>query len=66
MLLGGLSTALGTIIKVFSIQRNLFWLVMVCQALLSASQSVLGSLPPKLAAIWFGPDQVCQLIIIIF
>lgn len=58
MIIGGFSTALGTILKVFSVQQNLFWLVMVCQGFLSVSQALLGSLPPKLAAVWFGPDQV--------
>lgn len=31
---------------------------MVCQGILSVSQTVLASLPPKLAAVWFGPNQV--------
>lgn len=59
MLIGGLGTATGTILKVFSVQMDRFWLVLMCQAILAASQTLIISLPSKLAAVWFGPNQVC-------
>lgn len=62
MLCGGIGTAFGTILKIFSVQRDLFWLVMVCQGCLSISQSILAGLPTKLAAVWFGSNQVNQYI----
>lgn len=58
MLIGGAGTALGTILKVFSVKTELFWLVLLCQAILAATQTLILGLPPKLAAIWFSPDQV--------
>lgn len=58
MLIGGIGTAIGTILKLFSIQTDLFWLVLTCQAILAATQTLIISLPPKIAAVWFGPNQV--------
>lgn len=58
MLIAGIGTGLATILKIFSVGTNLFWLVLLCQAILAATQTLILGLPPKLAAIWFGPNQV--------
>lgn len=58
MLIACVGTGLGTILKVFSVRTDMFWLVLVCQAILAATQTLILGLPPKLAALWFGPNQV--------
>ena len=55
---GVLGTCIGAWIKVFSVQPDLFWLAFVGQSIVAASQCFILSLPAKLAAVWFGPDQV--------
>lgn len=57
-LVGGLGTFLGTSIKVFSIGHDLFWVVLLGQAILSASQLLIICLPPRLAAVWFEASKV--------
>ncbi|EFA11809.1 uncharacterized MFS-type transporter C09D4.1 [Tribolium castaneum] len=57
-LIGGLGTALGTSIKVFSIGRESFWIVLLGQAVVSASQLLILCLPPRIAAVWFKPNEV--------
>ncbi|CAH0558762.1 unnamed protein product [Brassicogethes aeneus] len=59
-LLGCLGTAFGTCIKIFSVQKDLFWLVLLGQAIVSASQIVILCLPPKIAAIWFKPNEASK------
>ncbi|KAJ8967433.1 hypothetical protein NQ314_002881 [Rhamnusium bicolor] len=57
-LIGCIGTAVGTGIKVFSIRTDLFFVVMLGQAIVSASQVVIVCLPPKIASIWFKPSEV--------
>jgi len=56
--LGSVGTVLGSWLKVFSVAPNLFWLTFVGQTLLAMSQTFILSIPARLAAVWFGPDQV--------
>lgn len=53
-----IGTALGTIIKFFSINQNNIWAVYVGQTILSSMQVFILSLPPKIAAVWFGAKEV--------
>ncbi|RZC37108.1 putative MFS-type transporter C09D4.1, partial [Asbolus verrucosus] len=57
-LIGALGTALGTAIKVFSIDRDSFWIVLTGQGIVSASQLLILCLPPRVAAVWFKPNEV--------
>lgn len=57
-LTGGLGTAIGTVIKVFSIRPDLFWIALLGQTIVAGSQAVVLNLPPRLAAVWFGPNEV--------
>lgn len=57
-LIGCIGTCIGTGIKVFSIRSDLFFIVMIGQAITSASQLVIVCLPPKLASVWFKPNEV--------
>jgi MFS transporter, FLVCR family, feline leukemia virus subgroup C receptor-related protein len=57
-ILGCLGTCLGAWIKVLGVGPDLFWLAFIGQAIVAASQVFILSLPTKLAAVWFGPNQV--------
>ncbi|XP_018571730.1 uncharacterized MFS-type transporter C09D4.1-like [Anoplophora glabripennis] len=57
-LIGCIGTAIGTGIKVFSVRSDLFLVVLVGQAIVSMSQVTIICLPPKIAAIWFKPNEV--------
>ncbi|KAJ3627392.1 hypothetical protein MTP99_014772 [Tenebrio molitor] len=57
-LIGGLGTTLGTAIKVFSTGRDSFWLVLLGQGIVAASQLLILCLPPRIAAVWFKPNEV--------
>jgi len=58
VLIGSFGTCLGTWIKVFSASPNLFAVAFVGQTVVAVSQIFVLGIPPLLAAIWFGPDQV--------
>ncbi|XP_058836278.1 heme transporter FLVCR2 [Topomyia yanbarensis] len=55
---GVFGTCLGAWIKCFSVQPDLFWVGFIGQSVVAASQVFILSLPAKVAAVWFGPDQV--------
>ncbi|XP_031831355.1 choline/ethanolamine transporter flvcr2a isoform X2 [Nomia melanderi] len=57
-LLGAVMNALGAWIKVFSVSPDLFWLTFIGQTVVAVSQTFILSVPARLAAVWFGPDQV--------
>lgn len=57
-LIGCIGTLLGTSLKLLSIRNDLFWVVLLGQAIVSASQLVIVCLPPKLAATWFKASEV--------
>ncbi|CAG9856713.1 unnamed protein product [Phyllotreta striolata] len=56
-LIGGIVTALAAVIKVFSIDRDLFYVILLGQALGSTAQVFILCLPPKIAAVWFKPSE---------
>nr|XP_008197855.1 PREDICTED: feline leukemia virus subgroup C receptor-related protein 2 isoform X2 [Tribolium castaneum] len=51
-------TALGNLVKLFSISRDRFYVVIIGQVLCAIAQVFLTSVPSKLASTWFGPDEV--------
>ncbi|KAI4454470.1 major facilitator superfamily protein-related [Holotrichia oblita] len=57
-LIGVVGTAIGTWIKMFSVQPHLFILGFTGQTIVFSSQIFILSLPPKIASIWFGPNEV--------
>lgn len=57
-LIGAFTTALGAVIKIFSIGENLFGVVLAGQIVVAASQIFILSLPPKIAVTWFKPEEV--------
>ncbi|KAH8307600.1 hypothetical protein KR044_004762, partial [Drosophila immigrans] len=57
-LVGIVGTCLGAWIKVFSVDPSLFYVTFIGQAIVALAQVCILSLPARLAAVWFGPDQV--------
>lgn len=55
---GCLGTCLGAWIKVLGVHPDLFYVAFIGQSIVAASQVFILSLPAKLAAVWFGPNQV--------
>ncbi|XP_076466750.1 choline/ethanolamine transporter flvcr2b-like [Babylonia areolata] len=50
--------AVGAWLKCFAVSPNRFPLLMVAQTLCGMAQVFIVSLPPRLAAVWFGPNEV--------
>lgn len=57
-LIGAILNSVGAWVKVFSVGPDLFWLTFVGQTIVAVSQTFILSVPARLAAVWFGPDQV--------
>lgn len=55
---GAVGTAAGSWIKVFSAVPDRFWIAFFGHSLVAVSQTFILSVPARLAAVWFGPDQV--------
>ncbi|XP_011697118.1 PREDICTED: uncharacterized MFS-type transporter C09D4.1 isoform X3 [Wasmannia auropunctata] len=60
VIVGALGTALGSWIKVLSIDPNLFWVTFVGQTVVAISQTCILSVPARLAAVWFGDNEVSR------
>ncbi len=58
VLLGSFGNSLGAWLKCPSAQPDRFWLTFVAQTIVGASQIFTLGIPPRLAAVWFGSDQV--------
>ncbi|KRT86292.1 membrane transporter [Oryctes borbonicus] len=58
VLLGSIGTCIGSWIKVGSVDPNLFWVTFLGQSVVALSQACILSIPARLAAVWFGPEQV--------
>ncbi|XP_076271537.1 histamine transporter isoform X2 [Rhynchophorus ferrugineus] len=56
--IGIFGTCLGSWIKVASVSPDRFYVSFIGQACVGLSQVFVLSVPARLAAIWFGPDQV--------
>ncbi|XP_012267338.2 uncharacterized MFS-type transporter C09D4.1 isoform X2 [Athalia rosae] len=57
-ILGAVGTAAGAWIKVFSVAPDRFWVTFLGHSVVALSQVFVLSVPARLAAVWFGPDQV--------
>ncbi|PIO67986.1 hypothetical protein TELCIR_10250, partial [Teladorsagia circumcincta] len=58
LLLGATGNALGAWIRMFSAKPDAFWITFVGQSIVGASQMFTLGIPPRLAAVWFGPNEV--------
>ncbi|XP_072947565.1 choline/ethanolamine transporter flvcr2b isoform X2 [Epargyreus clarus] len=57
-IIGSLGTCAGSWLKVFSVPQDMFWLGFTGQTVVAVSQVFILNVPPRLAAVWFGADQV--------
>ncbi|XP_026745794.1 feline leukemia virus subgroup C receptor-related protein 2-like isoform X1 [Trichoplusia ni] len=57
-IIGSFGTCLGAWLKVFSVPQDMFWLGFMGQTVVAISQVFILNVPPRLAAVWFGADQV--------
>ncbi|KPJ00323.1 Feline leukemia virus subgroup C receptor-related protein 2 [Papilio xuthus] len=57
-IIGSFGTCLGAWLKVFSVPQDMFWLGFAGQTVVAVSQVFILNVPPRLAAVWFGADQV--------
>ncbi|CCD63886.1 putative MFS-type transporter C09D4.1 [Caenorhabditis elegans] len=60
VLLGALGNCVGAWIKLLSTHPDSFWVTFVGQTIVGASQMFTLGIPPRLAAVWFGPDEVSR------
>ncbi|XP_015837552.1 uncharacterized MFS-type transporter C09D4.1 [Tribolium castaneum] len=56
--IGVLGTALGTIVKVYSLSPDQMWVTYLGQTILSSMQVFILPLPPRIASVWFGSKEV--------
>ncbi|KAL4713828.1 hypothetical protein ACJJTC_015482 [Scirpophaga incertulas] len=57
-IIGSLGTCAGAWLKVLSVPQDLFWLGFTGQTVVAVSQVFILNVPPRLAAVWFGANQV--------
>lgn len=57
-IIGSLGTCVGAWMKVFSVPQDMFWVGFAGQTVVAVSQVFILNVPPRLAAVWFGADQV--------
>ncbi|XP_063221497.1 heme transporter FLVCR2-like isoform X2 [Bacillus rossius redtenbacheri] len=57
-IIGIAGTAAGSWVKVGAVSPDRFYVAFVGQTIVAVSQTCIISLPSRLAAVWFGPDQV--------
>ncbi|CAK1544368.1 unnamed protein product [Leptosia nina] len=57
-IIGSLGTCAGAWMKVFSVPPDMFWVGFAGQTIVAISQVFILNVPPRLAAVWFGADQV--------
>ncbi|GMT27943.1 hypothetical protein PFISCL1PPCAC_19240, partial [Pristionchus fissidentatus] len=58
LLLGAGGNCIGAWIKILSTTPDAFWITFIGQTIVGASQMFTLGIPPKLAAVWFGSDEV--------
>jgi FLVCR family feline leukemia virus subgroup C receptor-related protein len=58
VLIGACGNCVGAWLKIFSTHPDRFWLTFLAQTIVGSSQVFILGIPPRLAAVWFGPKQV--------
>ena len=58
MLIGSFGTMIGAWVKCASISPDRFYVGFIGQVITAISQIFILGIPARLAAVWFGPDQV--------
>ncbi|XP_045524354.1 uncharacterized MFS-type transporter C09D4.1-like isoform X1 [Pieris brassicae] len=58
IIIGSFGNCVGAWLKVLSVRQDLFWLSFLGQTVCAFAQAFVLGIPPRLAAVWFGADQV--------
>ncbi|CAG9534238.1 unnamed protein product [Cercopithifilaria johnstoni] len=58
LILGSGGNCIGALIKMFSARPDAFWITFLGQTIVGFSQMFILGIPPRLAAVWFGPEEV--------
>ena len=58
VLIGACGNCLGAWLKLLSTHPDRYWLTFIAQTIVGSSQVFILGIPPRLAAVWFGPKQV--------
>ncbi len=58
ILLGGLLTTIGSVIKCFAAKPEYFLLAMLGQTICAIAQAFTLAVPARLSGLWFGPEQI--------
>nr|CAD7266186.1 unnamed protein product [Timema shepardi] len=64
---GAILTAAGAWLKVVGVPSSSYWLAMLGQTIVGSGEVFVLGMPPKLASLWFGPDQIstaCSIIVL--
>ncbi|XP_071443654.1 choline/ethanolamine transporter flvcr2a [Hetaerina americana] len=57
-MIGSIGNCVGSWIKVLSVSPDRFYVTFIGQSIVAVSQVFVLSVPARLAAVWFGPEQV--------
>lgn len=58
VLVGMTGTVIGSWLKVATVAEDRFWLTFLAQTIVGLCQIFILNIPARLAAVWFGPEQV--------
>nr|CAD2147390.1 unnamed protein product [Meloidogyne enterolobii] len=58
VMIGAFGNCFGAWLKILSTTPDRFWLTFIAQTIVGSSQVFILGIPPRLAAVWFGPEQV--------
>lgn len=58
IVLGGLLTTIGSVIKCFAVEPEYFLVAFLGQTICAIAQAFTLSVPARLSALWFGPTQI--------
>nr|CAD7396962.1 unnamed protein product [Timema cristinae] len=65
--MGAILTAAGAWLKMVGVPSSSYWLAMLGQTIVGSGDVFVLGMPPKLASLWFGPDQIsiaCSIIVL--
>ena len=58
VIIGAVGTCIGGWIKVMGVSPDRFYVALIGQSIIAVSQVFILGVPPNVAAVWFGPQQV--------
>ena len=58
VLMGSVLTSIGVVVKLIGVNPDLFYVILIGQAVCAVGNVFLLGVPANLAAVWFGPQQV--------